>query len=404
MDQEVQDHLTCPVCYEVPENEVFQCHDGHTVCGRCSRNLVACPQCRAPYGVRKIRNRALEAILECQEFECQFKDLGCTEKFPRRELSNHIQHCQYNADTACVCKHLGYPNCTFAPGFNRAETIAHFLEHGVLIRNGPEMHISLKNFSFYLEGGMDTSGNPEEKQLLPVLMNLEGNGTGPLFLILSKITTNGFMAWTCIQVWKNDEIRTERCSFFIVLKFKNSSRNFDGIRETPKLEYALRPIADLHNAKPFLKTYPLQIPTALIYEKVWDRERNCIKVGIRVTESQEFSEEDVDALSHLEETLVLCPRRGTPNVGLLEARIQPPEMVEELPTTILLSDEEEFPALPNPLGSSTNSTQPPEMAEELPTAILLSDEEEFPALPNPLGSSTNSTQRFNRGRFNNNRN
>ncbi|CAL8114783.1 unnamed protein product [Orchesella dallaii] len=320
MNDELKDYLTCPVCYGVPENEVFQCHDGHIVCGRCSRNLVACPQCRAPYGVRKIRNRALEAILDHQEFECQFKDLGCTAKLPRKGLNNHIHQCQYNVNSARICKYIGYPNCAFAPGFDRAETIAHFRQHGVLIRNAPVMQISLDNFSFYLEGGIDTSGNPEEKQLLPTLMNLEGNGTGPLFLILSKLTTNGFMAWTCIQVWNNDEISTERCSFFIVLKFKNSSSSFDGIGETTKLEYILKPIVDLQNSEPFLKTYPLQIPTALIYEKFWDRERNSIKVDIRVTESREFSEEgvDVDALDHLEETWVLCPHRNRQIVVLQE--------------------------------------------------------------------------------------
>ncbi|CAL8114761.1 unnamed protein product [Orchesella dallaii] len=386
MDEELKDYINCPICYGVPENEIFQCPDGHTVCEPCSRNLVACPQCRVPYGARKIRNRALEAILNCQEFECQFRDLGCAAKFSRKYINSHIHHCQYNVNSARICKYIGFPNCTFAPGFNRAETIAHFREHGVLIRNGPVMHISIDNFSFYLDGGMDASGYPEEKRLLPTLLNLDSNGTGPLFLILSKITTNGFMTWTCIHVWKNDESRGERCSFFIVLKFKNVWRNLDRIGETTKLEYVLRPILDVQKAEPFLNTYPLQIPTALIYEKFWDRERNCINIYIRVGESEEYSEDGVDTVNHLEETWILCPNRGRPFVGLQEgagvlngsglkfgftefsdicincelqilARSQFPEVVDELRPTSLISDEEAFPALPSPLGSFVNSTQ-----------------------------------------------
>ncbi|CAL8114763.1 unnamed protein product [Orchesella dallaii] len=352
MDQELQHYLTCPVCYGVPENKIFQCPDGHTLCGPCSRNLVACPQCRVPYGTQKIRNRALEAILNLQEFECQFKELGCTAKLSRQELNTHILYCQYNVAPARICKYVGSPNCTFALGFNRAETIAHLLEHGVRIRNGPLMDISINNFSCYLGGGMDASGNAEEIQLMPTLLNLEGNGTGPLFQILSKITTNGFMAWTCIQVWKNYELGAERCSYFMALNFMNSRRNFDGIGETTKLEYVLRPIADLQNAEPFLKTYPLHIPTALIYEKYWDRERNCIKIDICVSETREFADESVNTVNNLEETWILCPHRGTPIFGLHGARIQPPELVEELPITSVLSDDEEFPALPSPLGSS----------------------------------------------------
>ncbi|CAL8114757.1 unnamed protein product [Orchesella dallaii] len=357
MDEELRDYLNCPVCYGVPENEVFQCPDGHTVCGSCRRNLVACPQCRVPYGVRKIRNRALEEILNRREFECQFKDLGCTAKFPRKDINNHIQHCQYNVDSFRICKYVGFPNCTFSPGFNRTETIAHFIEHDVLIRNGPLMNICMSDFSLYLRGGTDTSGNPEAKQLTPILLNFEGNGTGPLFLILSKITTNGFMAWTCIQVWKNDEIRVERCSFFIVLKFRNIRRDLDGIGETTKLEYVLRPIVDLQKAEPFLKTFPLQIPTDLIHEKFWDRERNCIKVDICVAGSREFPEESVDGVNNLEETWTLCPHRGRPRVGLPEARIRNPELAEHLRiTSLLLTSEEAFPALPSPLGSNIYST------------------------------------------------
>ena len=43
----VQDHLECPVCCQVPRDaRVFQCENGHLICGICKPKMARCPQVR----------------------------------------------------------------------------------------------------------------------------------------------------------------------------------------------------------------------------------------------------------------------------------------------------------------------------------------------------------------------
>lgn len=63
------DQLKCPICFEVPEGEIFQCKNGHAICPQCSSNLDNCPQCRVSFEEGKIRNRAMESFLEAVRSE-----------------------------------------------------------------------------------------------------------------------------------------------------------------------------------------------------------------------------------------------------------------------------------------------------------------------------------------------
>ena len=40
----------CPVCYEMmaPPQRIFQCSNGHLICGGCRPRLEGCPKCRKP--------------------------------------------------------------------------------------------------------------------------------------------------------------------------------------------------------------------------------------------------------------------------------------------------------------------------------------------------------------------
>ncbi|CAL8144588.1 unnamed protein product [Orchesella dallaii] len=88
------DFLTCPICYELPRNEIFQCRNGHVVCDGCINNLTHCPQCRLRFQ-EKIRNRALECILENLKLECNYKNKGCTMVAQRRQLTEHERTCAF---------------------------------------------------------------------------------------------------------------------------------------------------------------------------------------------------------------------------------------------------------------------------------------------------------------------
>lgn len=89
----------CPMCKEVPEKEIYQCTEGHVICSSCISNVKRqnCPECRTPFvhGQIKIRNKALEEILDGQEFECKYNDQGCAKILKRGEITSHSNSCSY---------------------------------------------------------------------------------------------------------------------------------------------------------------------------------------------------------------------------------------------------------------------------------------------------------------------
>lgn len=60
----------CPVCMEACLKEIYQCNNGHIICGNCDENRVminpCCPTCRIPMGLNAIRVRALEDLVKLQ--------------------------------------------------------------------------------------------------------------------------------------------------------------------------------------------------------------------------------------------------------------------------------------------------------------------------------------------------
>lgn len=58
---DLDDLLQCPVCYEIPTGQIFQCNEGHHVCGRCKARLDVCPVCRALFF--GTRNYAMEELI-----------------------------------------------------------------------------------------------------------------------------------------------------------------------------------------------------------------------------------------------------------------------------------------------------------------------------------------------------
>ena len=58
----LREELECPVCRAGVQGQVFQCHEGHVMCGPCRSRLRTCPVCRTSLGRILIRNRALERL------------------------------------------------------------------------------------------------------------------------------------------------------------------------------------------------------------------------------------------------------------------------------------------------------------------------------------------------------
>ncbi|ODM95399.1 Ubiquitin carboxyl-terminal hydrolase 7 [Orchesella cincta] len=87
----------CPICYELPRKEVYQCMNGHIICHLCKPNVNACPQCTVKFEVATdiSRNRALETVLDNVAMECCFKEKGCSIKVLRKRLCNHERICPF---------------------------------------------------------------------------------------------------------------------------------------------------------------------------------------------------------------------------------------------------------------------------------------------------------------------
>ncbi len=96
MEGEFPEDLKCPVCFEVPEKEIYQCKNGHTICDECSEDMSLCPQCRVEMGGdNKIRSRALENLLDMMKFDCSYKADGCTAKTSRKDITSHFESCPF---------------------------------------------------------------------------------------------------------------------------------------------------------------------------------------------------------------------------------------------------------------------------------------------------------------------
>ena len=75
----VSEDLThCPVCMDWHRGDIFQCPEGHLLCGPCKAGLQndACPSCRSPLG--SIRARAVEKMLQAVMMPCRWHENGCT--------------------------------------------------------------------------------------------------------------------------------------------------------------------------------------------------------------------------------------------------------------------------------------------------------------------------------------
>lgn len=95
---DIPDEFKCPICYEVPQAEIYQCTNGHTICSSCqSKNGRLCPHCRLPFHVESglIRNRALETLLDSMIVPCPFKKDGCLDNVSRKNVKMHRINCIY---------------------------------------------------------------------------------------------------------------------------------------------------------------------------------------------------------------------------------------------------------------------------------------------------------------------
>ena len=60
--QEMEEDLSCPVCLEMAEGDIYCCPGQHLVCAHCRPQLTECPECRGRYTGPRLRHRFAEKM------------------------------------------------------------------------------------------------------------------------------------------------------------------------------------------------------------------------------------------------------------------------------------------------------------------------------------------------------
>ena len=89
----VMELLECPICLETMGPPIYQCREGHLICGMCRRKVNKCPTCRVT--LDNIRNRALENMVAKMVIPCPNRGYGCTITPRFEDLARHAMVCDH---------------------------------------------------------------------------------------------------------------------------------------------------------------------------------------------------------------------------------------------------------------------------------------------------------------------
>ena len=81
---------------------IYQCHEGHTICESCWREVQVCPTCRDQLGERPIRNRALEKAAAKLQVDCPHE--GCSERPKYENFPAHTAECEWRPLRCMDCE------------------------------------------------------------------------------------------------------------------------------------------------------------------------------------------------------------------------------------------------------------------------------------------------------------
>ena len=104
--RDIQESLHCSVCFELicpAEKKLFQCSEGHLICGECKdkNTTKECPTCKLPMR-DAIRCRAAENILSLMEVPCAFSGASLTLPYEQRFIFGGGQMAGIQSNLSCV--------------------------------------------------------------------------------------------------------------------------------------------------------------------------------------------------------------------------------------------------------------------------------------------------------------
>lgn len=148
MSQDMQTLYSCPVCLQIPPDEIYQCDNKHLTCKDCFSRITECPQCRISLKGNSSRNKELESLLDTQLFLCPNAVFGCDSKLHRKLIPEHLENCRFKEDILQLCQLLGF-NCDILSSSKAIKKLVEHLEenHGVVTVDRTTAVLSLEKFS-----------------------------------------------------------------------------------------------------------------------------------------------------------------------------------------------------------------------------------------------------------------
>ena len=96
LKRKMEEIMECIICRSIPsEGQMRQCRNGHLACQRCMGNeaLTTCGVCREPLGSKRIRNVAVEQLMDAVDLEVSCKHQNCMFRDAKNAVKTHERTC-----------------------------------------------------------------------------------------------------------------------------------------------------------------------------------------------------------------------------------------------------------------------------------------------------------------------
>jgi E3 ubiquitin-protein ligase SIAH1 len=138
----IVDLLQCPVCLTTMKPPIYQCRNGHCVCGECKERVEDCPTCRGAF--IDTRNLIAELLANKVRYHCKNTFRGCNEKTHLKDMEKHESVCPHRMYHCLVAKDNG---CTWTGP--RSGIVAHTKEkHNKNIRTTSSIYRCTGDYIF----------------------------------------------------------------------------------------------------------------------------------------------------------------------------------------------------------------------------------------------------------------
>ena len=114
------DLIQCPVCFMVETDDgIFNCANGHVVCGKCRPKVKWCPVCREPSMERSPFCERLAKLAKLKDetrVSCTYADFGCRSLMAQRDMLEHEKKCVFWQPPTVLRAHRKTCQCVLCVG------------------------------------------------------------------------------------------------------------------------------------------------------------------------------------------------------------------------------------------------------------------------------------------------